>query len=81
MRLVFGSDSTVHLLKSYEVLLSDTLESVIRRIANDLVGHNLIVGTNYGSFDIISREQKAPSGVSVNCQDINNVTGYSVAIV
>lgn len=74
-------DGTTYLLKSYTVGASDTLASMIQKLAGELAGYNLIVGSDFASFDMLSKEQKTASGVVVNCQDINLLTGYTVAIV
>ena len=74
-------DGTVHILGNYTVGVGDTIEIMTRRIAADFAGTNLIIGTDFGAFDITSIEQKVPSGSLINCQDLNETTGYSVSII
>lgn len=74
-------DGTTHILGNYVVGVGDTIEKMTRRIAADFAGTNLIIGSDFGAFDITSIEQKVPSGSPVNCQDLNETSGYSVSIV
>lgn len=74
-------NGTVHTLIQYTVQMSDTLEIVIKAIANQLAGTHMIIATDYAAFDILSREQKAPNGVIVDCEDIDLQTGYIVDII
>lgn len=75
---IFGNTATI---REVTTGVSPTVYDTLQALASPFSAINFIVGTDYGCFDIISRELKVPPGMSINCQDVDLVTGYSVAIV
>lgn len=71
---------TVHTLVEREVIVGDTLAIVANDIANVFNPENFIVGSDFASFETISKEQKAENGMDMNCQEINDISGYATDI-
>lgn len=75
---IFGNSATI---KEFTTGATPTVYETLQALASPFSTINFIVGTDYGCFDIISRELKVPPGMTINCQDVDLLTGYSVAIV
>lgn len=72
-----------HLFSETEVLPGDTIDAVVRRIASrfETVKMYIDPAGTFASFDIISLEQKAATGLIASCIDVDLVTGYAASIV
>lgn len=68
-------------VSSFVTTAGMTIYQVMLALSQVFDTSKIIVGSNYGAFDIISREPKTLPGVPANCQDINMVTGYTVTLL
>jgi len=71
---------TITTVRSVVTTVGMTIYQVMLLLSDIFEVTGMITGTDYGAFDIISKEPKTLPGVPANCQDINMVTGYSVTL-
>lgn len=73
----YGNETTVI---DREVENGETLEDVMKDIAASFNPVNMIIGSDFAAFDIIAKEQKISTGLSISCQDVDSTTGFAVDI-
>jgi len=73
-------NGTVTTVRSVTTTAAMTMYQLLLLLSDIFEVSNIIVGTNYGAFDAISKEPKTQPGVPANCQDVNMITGYSVTL-
>lgn len=60
---------------------SDTLTIIMKEIANTFTPENLVIGSNFASFDTVVKELKNDPAIIQNCQDVNSTTGFLTDIL
>jgi len=72
---------TVTTVRSVVTTVGMTIYQLMLLLSDILEVTGMITGTNYGAFDVISKEPKTLPGVPANCQDIDMITGYSAVLI
>jgi hypothetical protein len=72
---------TVTTIRSVTTTVTMTIYQLMLLLSDTFEVTGIISGVDYGAFDIISHEPKTLPGVPANCQDIDMISGYSVALI